>query len=313
MDRSRPGWSPPTLTDVVIDSGFSSAMAETAAAVDRVLDRELPAPEGPAARLYEAMRYGSLGSGKRLRAFLVRTGAGLVGAADDGALRVGASVEMIHAYSLLHDDLPAMDDDDMRRGKPSCHIAFDEATAILAGDALISAAFEVLADEATHRSAAVRVALVRALADASGGRGMVGGQMVDLAAQHETFDYDLITVLERMKTGALIAYSCEAGAILGDCPESVRDALRGYGYDVGLAFQVIDDLLDVIGNEAVLGKKVGKDAAAGKATFVAALGVDGARREARMLVDRANARLDSFGEKADLLRAFGAYILERKS
>ena len=190
------------MAEVLIDTDLAGAMADTVAAVDDVLRRELPEPGGPAARLYEAMRYGILGGGKRLRAFLVRTGAGLVGADDDGALRVAAAVEMIHAYSLLHDDLPAMDDDDMRRGKPSCHIAFDEATAILAGDALLTGAFEVVANQATHPSAAIRAELVRALAEASGARGMVGGQMIDLAAQHGAADFDLIAMLERMKTTA---------------------------------------------------------------------------------------------------------------
>ncbi len=301
------------MTDVLTDTDLAGAMAETAAAVDEVLGRELPGPDGPAARLYEAMRYGALGGGKRLRAFLVRTGARLAGAEDGGALRVAASIEMVHAYSLVHDDLPAMDDDDMRRGKPSCHIAFDEATAILAGDALLTRAFEVLAGEDTHPSPAIRVELVRALAAAAGGLGMVGGQMIDLAAQHEAVDFELIAVLERMKTGALIAFGCEAGAVLGDAPESVRGALRAYGYDVGLAFQIVDDLLDVTGEEASLGKKVGKDAAAGKATFVAALGVEGARREAGSLVDRAVARLDGFGPDAETLRAFGDYVLQRRS
>ena len=301
------------MTDVLTDTDLAGAMAETAAAVDEVLGRELPGPDGPAARLYEAMRYGALGGGKRLRAFLVRTGARLAGAEDRGALRVAASIEMVHAYSLVHDDLPAMDDDDMRRGKPSCHIAFDEATAILAGDALLTRAFEVLAGEETHPSPAIRVELVRALAAAAGGLGMVGGQMIDLAAQHEAVDFELIAVLERMKTGALIAFGCEAGAVLGDAPDSVRGALRAYGYDVGLAFQIVDDLLDVTGEEASLGKKVGKDAAAGKATFVAALGVEGARREARSLVDRAVARLDGFGPDAETLHAFGDYVLQRRS
>ncbi len=301
------------MTDVLIDTDLAGMMAETASAVDEVLNLELPEPEGSAARLHEAMRYGVLGGGKRLRAFLVRTGAGLVGARDDGALRVAAAVEMVHAYSLIHDDLPAMDDDDMRRGKPSCHIAFDEATAILAGDALLTAAFEVLSRETTHPSAGIRMELVRTLAEASGARGMVGGQMIDLAAQHEAVDYDMIALLERMKTGALISFSCEAGAILGECAEPVRDVLRTYGYDIGLAFQIVDDLLDVTGDEAALGKKVGKDAAAGKATFVSALGVEGARREARSLIDRGIARLDRFGEDADPLRAFGTFVLERRN
>ncbi|MDE0058612.1 MAG: polyprenyl synthetase family protein, partial [Defluviicoccus sp.] len=268
---------------------------------------------GPAALLYVAMRNGAGGGATGRGGFGGGAGARGGGPHDGGALRVAAAIEMVHAYSLVHDDLPAMDDDDMRRGKPSCHVAFDEATAILAGDALLTRAFEVLADEETHPSPAIRIELVRALAEAAGGLGMVGGQMIDLSAQHEAVDFELIAVLERMKTGALIAFGCEAGAVLGDAPAALRAMLRAYGYDVGLAFQIVDDLLDVTGEEAVLGKKVGKDAAAGKATFVAALGVEGARREARSLVDRAVARLDGFGPDADALRGFGDYVLQRRS
>ena len=301
------------MSDVLIESSFADSMAETAAALDTILHAELPAPAGPAARLYEAMRYGTLGGGKRLRAFLVRTGARLAGAEESGALLAAAAVEMIHAYSLIHDDLPAMDDDEMRRGKPSCHVAFGEATAILAGDALLTLAFELAADARVHPDPAIRCELVRAMAQAAGGGGMVGGQMIDLAAQHGTVDYALIAELEGMKTGALIAFSCEAGAILAGRDAQFRNALRDFGYDIGLAFQVIDDLLDVIGIEADLGKKVGKDAAAGKATFVAALGVDGARREAKELVDRAVARLEDFGARAETLRALGEYVLTRRS
>ena len=301
------------MADVLIDTDLAGSMAGTASAVDAVLRRALPAPDGPAARLYEAMRYGVLGGGKRLRAFLVRESARLAGADDGNALQVAAAVELIHAYSLVHDDLPSMDDDDMRRGKPSCHVAFDEATAILAGDALLTLAFEVLAEDAAHPAAGTRIELVRALAGAAGGSGMVGGQMIDLAAQHEAVDYDLIALLERMKTGALIAFCGEAGAILGGCPRPLRETLRDYGHDVGLAFQIVDDLLDVTGEEAALGKKVGKDAEAGKATFVAALGIDGAGREARALVDRAVARLERFGPDAEQLRAFAFYLLRRRS
>ena len=301
------------MSDVLIESSFADSMAETAAALDTILHAELPAPAGPAARLYEAMRYGTLGGGKRLRAFLVRTGARLAGAEESGALLAAAAVEMIHAYSLIHDDLPAMDDDEMRRGKPSCHVAFGEATAILAGDALLTLAFELAADARVHPDPAIRCELVRAMAQAAGGGGMVGGQMIDLAAQHGTVDYALIAELEGMKTGALIAFSCEAGAILAGRDAQFRNALRDFGYDIGLAFQVIDDLLDVIGIEADLGKKVGKDAAAGKATFVAALGVDGARREAKELVNRAVARLEDFGARAETLRALGEYVLTRRS
>ena len=301
------------MTEVLTNPRLAEIMADTASAVEDVLQRELPAVEGPAARLYEAMRYGTLGGGKRLRAFLVRTATRIAGGADAGALRVGAAVELIHAYSLVHDDLPAMDDDDMRRGKPSCHVAYGEATAILAGDALQTLAFEVLADGATHQDASVRNDLVRTLAVASGGAGMVGGQMIDLAAEHESADFDLVAMLERMKTGALIAFSCEAGAILAQSPPPVRECLRTFGFDVGLAFQITDDLLDVMGEEANVGKTLGKDAAAGKATFVEMLGVDGAMEEARSLVGNAVAGLERFGEDAEPLRAFGAYVLERQS
>ena len=297
-----------------IDAGVAESLAETAAAVEAVLDAELPRPAGAQARLFEAMRYGVLGGGKRLRAFLVHSGARLAGADDGAALLVAAAVEMVHGYSLIHDDLPAMDDDDLRRGRPSCHVAFDEATAILAGDALLTLAFELLADPRTHPDPSVRCSLVRAMAKAAGGEGMVGGQMIDLAAeQHSGADYALTVELERMKTGALIAYSCEAGAILSRRDGELRRSLREFGRDVGLAFQIIDDVLDVVGDEAVLGKTVGKDAAAGKATFTAALGVEGARREAAALVERAVARLDGLGAGAGPLRAFGAHVLVRES
>ena len=294
-------------------AGLAEALSETAAAVETVLDAELPRPDGPEARLHEAMRYSVLGGGKRLRAFLVRSGARLAGADDGGARLVAAAIEMIHGYSLVHDDLPAMDDDDLRRGKPSCHVAFDEATAILAGDALLTLAFELAADPRVHPDPSVRCEIVRAMAVAAGGGGMVGGQMIDLAAENgAAADHDLIVTLERMKTGAIIAFSCEAGAILAGRDAGFRRALREFGYDVGLAFQIIDDVLDVVGDEATLGKTVGKDAAAGKATFIAALGLEGARREAAALVDRAVARLDGFGEGAGPLRAFGEYVLARQ-
>ncbi len=296
------------------NAGITGALAETAAAVEAVLDAELPRAAGAQARLFEAMRYGALGGGKRLRAFLVRSGAGLAGADDGAALLAAAAVEMVHGYSLIHDDLPAMDDDDLRRGRPSCHMAFDEATAILAGDALLTLAFELLTDPRTHPDPSVRCDLVRGLAKAAGGGGMVGGQVIDLAAERDGADYALTVKLERMKTGALIAFCCEAGAILaGRDDGGLRRSLREFGEDVGLAFQVIDDVLDVVGDEAALGKTVGKDAAAGKATFTAALGVEGARREAAALVERAVARLDGLGGGADPLRAFGEYVLARRS
>ena len=301
------------MGDPPVEVGLARALSETAAAVEEVLDAELPRPEGAQARLFEAMRYSILGGGKRLRAFLVRSGARLAGADDGGALLVAAALEMVHGYSLIHDDLPAMDDDDLRRGKPSCHVAFDEATAILAGDALLTLAFELLSDPRVHPDASVRCDLVRAMARAAGGEGMVGGQMIDLAAERGGAEYELTVTLERMKTGALIAFSCEAGAVLARRDGEYRRSLREFGQDVGLAFQVIDDVLDVVGDEAALGKTVGKDAAAGKATFIAALGLEGARREAVALVERAVTRLDGLGEGAEPLRAFGEYVLARQS
>ena len=294
-------------------AAIAGSLAETAAAVEAVLDAELPRAAGAQARLFEAMRYGALGGGKRLRAFLVRSAAGLAGADDGAALLVAAAVEMVHGYSLIHDDLPAMDDDDLRRGRPSCHMAFDEATAILAGDALLTLAFDLLADPRTHPDPSVRCDLVRGLAKAAGGGGMVGGQVIDLAAERDGADYALTVKLERMKTGALIAFCCEAGAVLAGRDGGLRRSLREFGEDVGLAFQVIDDVLDVVGDEAALGKTVGKDAAAGKATFTTALGVEGARREAAALVERAAARLDGLGGGAEPLRAFGEYVLARRS
>ena len=301
------------MSEVLIEPRLAESMSETAAALDALLDAELPRPLGAGARLAEAMRYSMLGGGKRLRAFLVRTGARLAGAEDRDALILAAAVEMIHGYSLIHDDLPALDDDDMRRGRPACHIAFDDATAILAGDALLTLAFELAADPRVHPDPAVRCELVRAMARAAGVAGMVGGQMIDLAAEHNAVDHELIAMLERMKTGALIAFSCEAGVILAGGDAKSRATLREFGYDIGLAFQVTDDLLDLVGDEANLGKKVGKDAAAGKATFISALGVDGAKREAAALIERAIARLAEFGVRAQPLRAFGEYVLTRRS
>ena len=311
-----PARSEPKLTERWQKTGFGGELADTAATVEGILEAELPRAAGAEARLFEAMRYSALGGGKRLRAFLVRAAGRLAGAGDRGTLLTASAVEMVHAYSLIHDDLPAMDDDDLRRGKPSCHVAFDEATAILAGDALLTLAFEVMADPRTHPDPSVRCELVRALAMAAGGRGMVGGQMIDITTETGAAGYDLIVTLERMKTGALIAFSCEAGAILAGRDASFRGTLRAFGYDVGLAFQVIDDVLDAVGEEADLGKRVGKDSDAGKATFVAALGVEGARGEAAALVERALGRLDGLKDAAERirpLRAFGEYILTRRS
>ncbi len=272
-------------------TSFPEALAQAAQLTDVALDKLLIVPPDLEARVYEAMRYAALAPGKRLRPFLVLAGARLFGVARRCALQVATAIEMVHAYSLVHDDLPVMDDSDLRRGRPTCHKEFDEATAVLAGDGLLTAAFGVLADPDTHGDPAVRCELVAALAAAAGAAGMVGGQMIDLIAEHRTLDIGAITRLQRMKTGALIAFSCEAGAILAKAPNEPRSALRGYAHDLGLAFQIADDLLDVEGSAAETGKPVGADAAAGKATFVSILGVARARTQAELLVGQAVAHL----------------------
>jgi farnesyl diphosphate synthase len=287
-------------------TGFADTMTGT-------LEALLPLPAGPEGKLYDAMRYSALGSGKFIRPYIVRTSALIFRVPETRYLRAGAAVEMVHAYSLIHDDLPAMDDDDMRRGRPSCHIAFDDATAILAGDALLTLAFEVLAGGDTHPDPQVRSDLVATLAARSGGSGMVGGQMIDLESEHAAVDAALIARLETMKTGALIAYSSAAGALLGGAGTEAVNALETFGFELGLAFQITDDLLDVEGDEDDVGKKVGKDAEAGKATFVSALGVDGARHEARRVTDRALSRLDLFGTRADELRSVAEFVLARNT
>ncbi|MEE8279644.1 MAG: farnesyl diphosphate synthase [Alphaproteobacteria bacterium] len=288
------------------------ALSEAAEAINEAIEGLLPKEaDGAEARVFAAMRYATLNGGKRFRPFLVLTSARMFSVAESCALRVGAAVELVHSYSLVHDDLPAMDNDDLRRGKPSCHVEFGEATAILAGDALLSLAFEVLVDPATHADPAVRCELASGLGAACGGRGMVGGQMIDLLSEHQTLDIGAITRMERLKTGQLISFSCQAGAIMDKAAEPVRHALRAYAHDLGLAFQIIDDLLDAEGEEAVVGKSVGKDAAAGKATFVSVLGVKQARVQAEMLAVQAVQHLDLFEEKADLLRDVARFVVER--
>lgn len=289
------------------------ALEETAHKVNRELDRLLPMTEGLEARVHEAMRYASLEGGKRLRPFLVMNTARLFNVAESAALRVAAAVEMVHCYSLVHDDLPAMDDDDLRRGRPTAHKHYDEATAILAGDGLLTRAFEVLAQPRTHSDPAVRCELVRELASAAGAYGMVGGQMMDLAAAGEDLDVAAITRLQHMKTGRLFSFSCEAGAILGKAAAPLRLALRAYAHDLGLAFQIADDLLDVEGREEETGKAVGKDAEAGKATFVSLLGAERARAQAHMLAEQASLHLDAFDEEADLLRQLARFVVDRRS
>jgi farnesyl diphosphate synthase len=280
-------------------------------AIDQRFDRLLAVPDDARARLYEAMRHAAIGGGKRLRPLLVVASCDLFHVDRDRALRVGLAIECIHVYSLIHDDLPCMDDDDLRRGKPTVHKAFDEATAVLAGDSLHDIAFDLLADEATHEDPFVRLELIRAMAHAAGPVGMAGGQMMDLVAGDALYDLGGVTRLQQLKTGALISFCLEAGAIMGGIAESGRTPLRGYARDLGLAFQIADDLLDVEGSEAAAGKALRKDADAGKATFVSLLGVERARTQAQMLIDQAIAHLAGFGEEADLLRAIARFAIER--
>jgi farnesyl diphosphate synthase len=258
------------------------------------------------------MRYGALGGGKRLRPFLVMSSAKLFGVSDKSAVRAAAAVEFSHCYSLVHDDLPAMENSDLRRGKPTVHKEFDDATAILAGDALLTYAFEILSDPQTHEDPNVRCALVTALAKASGANGMVGGQMLDLIAETTQLDIGAITRLQRMKTGELIAFSCEAGAILGKASPPQRQSLRAYAHDLGLAFQIIDDLLDAEGNEATTGKSVGRDEKAGKATFVSILGAERARAQANLLADQAARHLNIFEGRAKHLEQVARFVVERE-
>ena len=288
-------------------------MAAVAEEVDAALDRALPVVQGPAARLHEAMRYAALGGGKRLRPFLAVASADLFDVPRTRSVRVGAAIELIHAYSLVHDDLPAMDDALTRRGRPSCHRQYDEATAILAGDALQSLAFDLLVDPATHPEPGVRCALVARLAAAAGPGGMCGGQMIDLLAEGRALDLEQIVELQRLKTGALICHACETGALLGGGSDAAREALRGYAADLGLAFQIQDDLLDVTGDAEVTGKDLGRDAAAGKATVVALLGVAESRRRLAELRNSALAHLDRLEGENGVLRAVFDFVISRSS
>ncbi|MDB5511473.1 MAG: Farnesyl-diphosphate synthase [Enterovirga sp.] len=305
---------------------FPKRLDTTAQAIERLLDRLL-APEplpGEIARprhLMEAMRYAMLGGGKRLRPHLVVETARLFGRDDEGVLRAGAAVECIHGYSLVHDDLPAMDDDDLRRGKPTVHRAFDEATAILAGDGLLTLAFDILADEATDPDPALRIALTLTLARSSGLGGMVGGQMLDLEAEGRftpdgqplRADEASTLRLQAMKTGAILAASVEMGAILGRAGPAERQGLASYGRALGQAFQIADDLLDAEGEAATVGKATGKDAAKGKSTLLSLLGTEAARTRLADLVTEANAALAPFGERAETLRRTAAFVAERQS
>jgi farnesyl diphosphate synthase len=299
---SLPQGSAGTLNDVM-----AAAVRVTEVAISDLLGE----PTGAEGQLIAAMRYASLNGGKRLRGFLVLQIAGLFDVPQSQAARVAASVEFLHAYSLVHDDLPCMDDDDLRRGQPSTHRKFDEATAVLAGDALQTLAFEVLAQAETHPDPVARCELVLALAQASGSRGMAGGQMIDMLAEGRTLTVAEVTRLQALKTGCLIQYSAEAGAILGQASPVVRAQIAAYGRDLGAAFQIADDLLDAAGDTAAIGKTAGKDAAAGKGTLVSLLGLERAAEEAKALSKRAVSHLDSFGPAAQPLRDLATYVVSR--
>jgi len=292
---------------------FSTRLKEAAGFVEESLDALLPPMAGPETRLHEAMRYAALGGGKRLRGFLVLQSGLLCGVARRSLARVAASVECIHAYSLVHDDLPAMDNDAFRRGKPTVHKAFGEATAILAGDALLTLAFGLIASPEAHEDPFVRCELVARLAEAAGHGGMIGGQSMDISLEGSMAALAEITRLQRLKTAALIAFSCEAGAILGKASPAARNALSAYGQALGLAFQIADDLLDVEGDTNEMGKAAQKDAVRGKPTVVSVLGVERARTHARALAEQAVRHLDLFDEKADLLRAAAEFAVSRRT
>ena len=294
---------------------LQAKMDEVSTAVNRTIARLLPETDLPEALLYEAMRHGTLGGGKRLRPFLAMQSAFLFNVPSARARRVAAAIEFVHCYSLIHDDLPAMDDASLRRGHPTVHKQFDEATAILAGDALLTLAFEVLADPETHEDPRVRCDLIRSLAQAAGGHGMCGGQMLDLIAERDDVEFDVgeISRLQRMKTGKLMAFACEAGAILGKAGEPQRRALCAYAHDLGLAFQVTDDILDVEADPQDTGKDSGKDEAAGKATFVSTMGKETARERAEMIINQATGHLRIFEGRANVLKELALYVLARRA
>jgi len=305
------------IEGVVTASVLGDALTRIREDVDKHFDLLLPVPDDARARLFQAMRHAAIGGGKRLRPLLLVATAGMFGVERDAAVRTGCAVEAIHAYSLIHDDLPCMDDDAMRHGRPTVHLAFDEATAVLAGDALHALAFDILVSPQVTSDPFVRCELVLTLAKASGMDGMAGGQMMDMMAEQagergEGFDLHTVTRLQQLKTGALLGASVEMGAILGRVPPEGRVHLKNYARDIGLAFQIADDLLDHEGDEELAGKALRKDEAAGKATFVSLLGPGRAREQAQVLVEQAIGHLSSHGEEADVLRALARYIIERE-
>jgi farnesyl diphosphate synthase len=296
---------------LVSGADLLSTSARVSSAVDALFGFHLADPGDGRDRLFAAMRHAGIGGGKRLRPLLTVAASRLFGLDEGRAIRAGAAIEAIHVYSLIHDDLPCMDDDDLRRGKPTVHKLYDEATAVLAGDCFHDLAFEILSDVATHEDPFVRAELVIELARASGPHGMAGGQMLDLVAEGQALDLGAISRLQQLKTGALIEYAVEAACIMGRLEPRARTPYRGYARDIGLAFQIADDLLDHAGDESVAGKRLGKDVAAGKATFVSLMGEERARQQCAMLVSQAIEHLGDHGAEADLLRAIACYVEER--
>jgi farnesyl diphosphate synthase len=301
---------------MLLEAGVSEAELATeahriGAKVEAVFSRYLASSGDGRDRLFDAMRHAGLGGGKRIRPLLTVATARLFRIDEDRSVRAGAAIEAIHVYSLIHDDLPCMDDDDLRRGKPTVHRAYDESTAVLAGDCFHDLAFEIIADPATHEDPFIRSELVIELARASGPQGMAGGQMLDLAAEGQELDIGSVTRLQQLKTGALIEFAVEAACIMGRLPVEARTPYHGYARDIGLAFQIADDLLDHAGDEATAGKRLRKDLAAGKATFVSLLGEERARAQCAMLIDQAIEHLQNHGAEADLLRAVARYVGER--
>lgn len=294
-------------------TSFETRIRETAALVEEALDGLLPRRSGPLGRVVDAMRHGALDGGKRLRPFLVIAAADMFDAPRSRSIRAGCAVEMIHCYSLIHDDLPAMDDSDLRRGRPSVHKAYDEATAILAGDALLTQAFEIIAEPETHPDGNVRCRLALELARASGKDGMVGGQMIDIYAEQKNFDLAGIGELQRLKTGAIIRFSAIAGGIIGGASPAEVEALRRYAEDLGLAFQIVDDILDATADAEALGKPVGQDVDMDKATFIKLLGMSGAKKKAADLVERCKGHLDCFGAPAEPLKGAADFVFARKN
>lgn len=299
------------MADIAADDPLAPAFARVQAEIDSAFDAFLPVPYDSRATLVEAMRHAAIGGGKRVRPLLLTATAELFQVARTAAVNAACAVEAIHCYSLVHDDLPCMDDDDLRHGKPTVHKVYGEATAVLAGDALHALAFDILTQPDTSNDPFVRAELVACLAKASGHDGMAGGQMMDMAAEELTYDLAQVTRLQQLKTGALLAASVEMGAILGRVAPEGRGPLRAYARDIGLAFQIADDLLDVEGDQERAGKALRKDERQGKATFVTLMGADKARAQARMLVDQAAGHLVGYGEEARLLQSLARYIVER--